>query len=207
MSRKRKNTARLTKGRDTRGPLQRIRDREANDNARVEPTSQRLQQMTGGEKLEYVDPAKIDSSEQPIGRTPHIRRVSHLDRWHTAGVITQRQWWAGDAYRKLYEGAQSLPRVVASYGERTTGGELDYGLARTDAQARRRVSFRHARSAIPVTVVGMLDRMILRNDLPGYRGRAQQSAITDVRNGLDELATHFERRRADESLDDRNVCL
>lgn len=165
------------------------------------------ERLAKGDESEFVDPAKIDSSEQPIGRARRFVRTPHLDRWHNGGIITQRQWWAGDAYRKLFEGMQNMPRVVASYGERTTGGETDYGLARTDAQARRRVSFRAARAAIPLTVVGMIDRMILRNDMPGYRGRAQMHAITSVRDGLDKLAAHFEHRRADQSLDDRNTLL
>lgn len=165
------------------------------------------ERLTKGDDFEFIDPAKIDSSEQPIGNVRRFRRVPHLDRWHKGGIITQRQWWAGDAYRRLYEGMQSLPRVVASYGERTTGGEPDYGLARTDAQARRRISFRAARSMIPADVMGLIEKLLLRNDLPEYRGRKQMNAIADARRGLDALADHFECRRADRSLDERNVIL
>jgi hypothetical protein len=165
------------------------------------------ERLAKGDASEMVNPAKIDSSEQPIGLTRRFRRTPHLDRWHKGQIIDQRQWWAGDAYRKLYEGSQTMPRVVASYGERTTGGECDYGLARTDAQRRRRVAFRAARGAIPLDVLGMIDRLLLRDELPAFRGRRQQSAITQVRKGLDSLALHFEHRRADESLDQRLVLL
>jgi len=165
------------------------------------------ERLAKGDDSAMVNPAEIDSTEQPIGLTRRFRRTPHLDRWHNGGIITQRQWWAGDAYRKLYEGAQNMPRVVASYGERTTGGETDYGLARTDAQMRRRVAFRAARGSIQAQVLGMLDRLLLRDEMPKYRGRAQMHAIADVRKGLDDLAYHFEHRRADESLDARNVLL
>jgi hypothetical protein len=165
------------------------------------------ERLAKGDDFEFINPAKIDSSEQPIGNVRRFRKTPHLDRWHNNGVITQRQWWAGDAYRRLYEGMQNLPRVVSSYGERTTGGEPDYGLARTDAQARRRVSFRAARSMLPLDVLGLVDKLLLRNDLPEYRGRKQMHAIEEARRGLDALATHFECRRADQSLDDRNILL
>lgn len=214
--------ARMAAGRSnqpvtSRGPLQRSYDADRgrvvevdgvasyDDKGRSAPTPERIRQMDSDETLDHPNPAEIDSAEQPIGRVPRFRRVPHLDRWHKAKIITQRQWWAGDAYRRLYEGMQNLPRVVASYGERTSAGEPDYGLARTDAQARRRVSFRAARSMLPLDVMGLIERLLLRNDLPEYRGRKQMSAIADARRGLDALADHFEHRRSDQSLVDRTV--
>lgn len=190
----------MTKGR-TKNRRARMAMGRANER-HLDATPERLGK---GDDSEFVDPAKIDSSEQPIGSVRRFRKTPHLDRWHNNGVITQRQWWAGDAYRRLYEGMQNLPRVVASYGERTTGGEPDYGLARTDAQARRRVSFRAARSMLPMDVIGLVDRLLLRNDLPEYRGRKQMDAIAEARRGLDALADHFEHRRADDRLDERTL--
>lgn len=171
------------------------------------PADATPERLAKGDAWEFVNPGKIDSSEQPIGRARRFIRADHLARWHNAEIITQRQWWAGEAYRKLHESIEKMPKVVASYGERTTGGQTDYGMARTAAQARRRRSFRDARGDVSAALIGMLDLFVLRNALPKYRGRRQMHAISAIRDGLDQLADHFERRRCDDSLDERNVLL
>lgn len=148
-----------------------------------------------GDEAAFVNPAEIDSSEQPIGRVRRFIARPRLDRWHSSGVITQRQYSAGDRYRTLHQRAFSEPRVVSAYGERTTGGEPDYGLARTDAQQKARERFRMARLSVPADMLGFIDRLLLKNNLPPYRGRAQMRSITDARNALDTLAEHFEGRR------------
>lgn len=151
------------------------------------------ERLAKGDASEFVNPAIIDSSEQPIGRARRFFRESRLDRWHKAGVITQRQYTAGDEYRTLHMRAVSVPRVVASYGERTSAGETDYGLARTAAQARARSRWRAARDNVPPRLLGVLERLLIHDALPRYRGRAQMQVITDARQGLDALAHHFER--------------
>lgn len=108
-------------------------------------------------------------------------------------MITQRQFTAGDEYRCLQMRAVSVPRVVASYGERTSAGECDYGLARSAAQARARQRYRSARDNIPTRLLGIADRLLIHDNLPAYRGRAQMNILCDVRNALDALASHFER--------------
>lgn len=151
------------------------------------------ERLTKGDSSDFVDPAKIDSSEQAIGRARQFRNLSRLDQWHRTGVIDQRQFTAGHEYRTLHMRATSTPRLVAAYGERTTGGERDFGMARTDAQARARMRWRQARDAIPRDMVAFLDRLLIHNSLPHYRGRAQMRSISDTRRALDELAYHFER--------------
>lgn len=151
------------------------------------------ERLAKGDASEFINPAIIDSTEQPIGRTRRFHRLSKLDRWHKAGVITQRQFVAGDEYRSLHMRAVSVPRVVASYGERTSAGECDYGLARTAAQARARQHWRAARDNIPSQQLGVADRLLIHDNLPAYRGRAQMSILTEVRKALDALASHFER--------------
>jgi hypothetical protein len=146
-----------------------------------------------GDTAEFINPAEIDSSEQPIGRVRRFVNRPRLDRWHISGVITQRQYSAGDRYRTLHQRAFSEPRVVSAYGERTTGGQPDYGLARTDAQQQAREKFRMARLCVPSDMLGFIDRFILKNSLPAHRGRAQMRTITQARNALDALAEHFER--------------
>lgn len=151
------------------------------------------ERLAKGDASEFINPAIIDSSEQPIGHTRRFHKLSKLDRWHKAGVITQRQFVAGDEYRTLHMRAVSVPRVVASYGERTSAGECDYGLARTAAQARARQRWRAARDNVPMQLLGIADRLLIHDSLPAYRGRAQMNILADVRNALDALAHHFER--------------
>jgi hypothetical protein len=161
---------------------------------RIEVVDATLERLSKGDDWEMINPAKIDSNEQPIGLTRRFFKTPRLDRWHRGEVITQRQWWAGDTYRKLHERAQALPRVVASYGERTTGGETDYGMARTAAQARARTEWRSARSSIPFEILGFMDRLLIHDSLPAYGGRKQMHALATIRTTLDNLASYFEGR-------------
>jgi|SRR5690349_699603 len=156
----------------------------------IDATPERLGK---GDESVFIDPATIDSSEQRIGYVRQFRKEARLDQWHRREIITQRQYTAGHEYRSLHMRAIATPRVVSSYGERTTGGETDYGLARTDAQARARSRWRQAREAIPRDMVAFLDRLLIHDSLPQYRGRAQMRTFTQTRNALDALANHFER--------------
>jgi hypothetical protein len=157
----------------------------------IDATPERLAK---GDESVFIDPAKIDSSEQRIGYVRQFRKESRLDQWHRREIITHRQFIAGHEYRSLHMRAIATPRVVAAYGERTTGGESDYGMARTDAQARARSKWRAARDAIPREMVAFLDKLLIHDSLPHYRGRAQMRSFADCRKALDELALHFERR-------------
>ncbi|MGJ3630153.1 hypothetical protein AB5I41_31145 [Sphingomonas sp. MMS24-JH45] len=69
------------------------------------------ERLAKGDASEFINPAIIDSSEQPIGHTRRFHKLSKLDRWHKAGVITQRQFVAGDEYRTLHMRAVSVPRA------------------------------------------------------------------------------------------------
>lgn len=149
------------------------------------------ERLAKGDASEFINPAIIDSSEQRMGRVRRFSRESTLDRWHKSKMITQRQFTAGEEYRTLHERAMALPRVVASYGERTSAGECDYGLARTIAQARARSRWRAARNAIPRDMIGFVDRFLIADALPKYRGRAHMRSIAEMRNALDQLAEHF----------------
>lgn len=140
---------------------------------------------------EHVNPAEIDSSEQPIGYTRRLKAMTRLDKWHRAQVITQRQFDAGNWYRTVYEAGSVEPRVVASYGERSTGGENSYGLARTHRQLAARQALREARSVFSREIVGFMDRFLLRDALPDFRGRRMMHTITEARNALDDLANYL----------------
>lgn len=162
----------------------------ANDDKAVDATPERLKK---GDDWHWKNPAEIDSSEQNIGNVRRFHKLTRLDRWHKAEVITQRQFNAGNTYRVLHHRATTEPRVVAAYGERSTGGETDYGLARNAAQARARSHWRQARAYIDRDMVGFIDRFIIHDRLPDYRGRAHMRTLAQARNALDRLAEFFDK--------------
>jgi hypothetical protein len=140
---------------------------------------------------DWINPAELDSSEQPMGYTRRLKPMTRLDRWHRAQVITQRQYDAGNWYRTVYEAGSVEPRVVSSYGERTTGGENSYGLARTDRQLQARTALRQARCIFSREIVGFMDRLLLRDALPDFRGRRMMHTISEARHALDDLANYL----------------
>ena len=151
--------------------------------ANVDATPERIAK---GES-EFVNPAEIDSSEQAIGRVRRFR-ASKLDRLHKAGRLTWIQWYAGDCYRNAHHRARFGLALVASYGERTTGGENSYGLPRTEAQLRARRFVMDARAQWPQSMQGFMDRLLIHDDLPRYGGRNAIRKMTEIRNALDVLA-------------------
>src|SRR3546814_7133801 len=98
------------------------------------------ERLAKGDHSEIVNPAEIDDTEQAIARVRRFRS-SHLDRLHKNGRLSWRQFYAGDWYRNLHHRGRFGLQVVASYGERTTGGEIGYGLPRTEAQLNARRQF------------------------------------------------------------------
>src|SRR3546814_3221610 len=80
------------------------------------------------------------------------------------------------------------PPVVAGYGERTSAGEISYGLARTDSQLRARKFLRECRESIPFEMRGFMDRLLIHDDLPRYGGRKAMRSLSQIRGALDKLA-------------------
>lgn len=138
---------------------------------------------------EFVNPAKIDSSEQAIG---YVRRFksSRLDRLHANGKLSYRHYLAGSWYQQQHARCMFEGAVIASYGERTSAGEPAYGIARTQAQADARKLFREARNQLPFAMLGFVDRFLLHDDLPPLRfgGRNYMRTIGELATALDGLA-------------------
>src|SRR3546814_13181336 len=112
------------------------------------------------------NPAEIDDTEQAIGRVRRFRSAT-IDRLHKNGKLTWVQWYAGDVYRNTHARAALTPPVVAGYGERTSAGEISYGLARTDSQLRARKFLRECRASIPFEMRGFMDRLLIHDDPVG----------------------------------------
>ncbi|ODU22765.1 MAG: hypothetical protein ABS87_00945 [Sphingomonas sp. SCN 67-18] len=93
-------------------------------NAVIDATPERLAK---GDASEFINPAKIDSGEQPIGRARRFRS-SHLDRLYANRRLTWTQWHAGDWYRNQHARCHFALSVVASYGEQTSAsGDRSHG--------------------------------------------------------------------------------
>lgn len=153
----------------------------------IDATPERLAK---GDHSEMVNPAEIDSAEQPIGLTRRFRS-SHLDRLYRNDKLTWAQWYAGDWYRNEHHRARFGLQVVASYGERTSAGENSYGLPRTEAQLRSRRAVMDARSQWPRSMQGFMDRLLIHDDLPRYGWRQNMRTMAEIRNALDSLAGYL----------------
>lgn len=158
------------------------------------PTAVRINQVDAtperlgkGDEFEFINPAKIDSREQPIGLVRRFR-ASHLDRLHSNGRLSWVQWYAGDWYRNQHARCSFALSVVASYGEQTSASEPSYGLPRTEAQVRARRIFKRARDSFPRQMLGFMDRFLLYDDLPRYGGRASMRNISQIAGALDCLS-------------------
>jgi len=145
------------------------------------------ERLSKGDDWEMINPAEIDDAEQRNVLTRRFRS-STLDRLHRNGRLTWAQWYAGDQYRNAYHRAAFLLKVVASYGERTTGGESSYGLPRTEAQLRARNFVKQCREQIPFEMRGFMDRLLVHDEMPKYGGRAAMRNLTQIRFALDCLA-------------------
>ena len=150
----------------------------------VDATPERLAK---GDHWEMVNPAEIDDSEQRNVLTRRFRS-STIDRLHKNGRLSWVQWYAADQYRNAYHRAAFTVSVVASYGERTSAGEVSYGLARTESQARARDFVRFCRASIPADLRGFMERLIIHDQMPKYGVSKAMGTIKDIHRALDKLA-------------------
>lgn len=157
----------------------------------IDATPERLSK---GDISEFVNPAKIDSAEQPIGLTRRFASA-HLDRLHKNGRINWVQWYAGDWYRQTHQRARYASAGVGAYGERTSAPEnpvsFGYGLPRQEAAVQARCRLRSARAQFPQHMIGFMDRFLIHDSLPKYGGRAAARSLTEIRNALDQLAGYL----------------
>lgn len=150
------------------------------------------------ERMQH-DPSDLEKGiiEKAGERAPLVRRfrASHLDRLHKAGAIDHAQWFAGNWYREQYNRGAFGVRVVAAYGERTGAAEhpgaFGYGLPRQEAQVRARDMWRKAREQWEKSEQGFMDRLLIRDDLPRYTGRAFMHSMAQIRRNLDKLARYL----------------
>lgn len=157
----------------------------------IDATPERLAK---GDDSEFVNPAEIDSGEQPIGLTRRFVST-HLDRLHRAGRITWPQWYAGNWYRETHARCKFSMAVVSAYGERTMAAanphDFGYGLPRQEAAVRARTDMAKARQQFSMEMRGFMDRLLIRDAMPKYGGRSAMRNLSQIRAALDTLAEYL----------------
>lgn len=154
---------------------------------RLDATPERLAK---GDPCEFVNPAEIDPNEQEMNRVRRFR-MSHLDRLYKAGKLDWTQWYAGDWYRNTHHRCAFGAKVTGSYGERTTGGSMEAGLPRTEAQWRARNDLRQAREQWPQAMRALMHKFLTDDYYPRLSHRARQRNLATMRNALDRLARYL----------------
>lgn len=176
------------------------RAKRAKPTVHIDATEERLaraREEAGNEPAwDYVDPSRIDS-HKTIGLVRRFK-ASHLDRLYnrdnaSRSQLTFRQYYAGDWYRNTHARAGYSMAVIASYGERTSGGEPSYGMPRTMRQADARNLWRQARNQFPSHMQGFMDMLLLHDEIPGYAStragsKGREAILREIRGALDDLA-------------------
>lgn len=153
--------------------------------------------------VEYMDAtperlAKGDYSEivqtkvegQSARSTPTRRfKATKLDRLHRAGHIDWVQWYAGEWYRNTAQEADTAPSAISGYGQGIGGSVTFYAfLPRNIHQLEARDKLHAARKEWPDGMQGFMERLLLRDALPIYGGRAAMRTVAEIRKGLDAMA-------------------
>lgn len=126
------------------------------------------ERLAKSEASEFINPAKIDSSEQPISNTRRFRDA-WIDRMLRRGQLTYSQWFACDWYARLHHDALTPPRVVSGYGTGSGGdGCASYGQPRNQHQWDARKVLRKARAILPANAVGQFDMVVIEGHAPPF---------------------------------------
>lgn len=151
-------------------------------------------------RYEEIDPATIDSREQPIGRTKRNLSGTPLDRYRQRGGIDERQWRAGDRLRADHFLAGLQPRVVQSYSLGASGGgEAAWQIPASERQAVARARLRHALAAVGPRLASILLAVVCHERPAGGIGgdfgrsgrNAEVAGMTLLALALDVLADGY----------------
>ena len=153
--------------------------------------------------VEYMDAtperlAKGDYSEivqtkvegQSVRATPTRRfTTAKIDRLYRSNHLTWEQWYAGKWYAETAEKADTAPSSISGYGQGIGGSVTFYAfLPRNIHQLEARDKLHAARKEWPDGMQGFMERLLLRDALPIYGGRAAMRTVAEIRKGLDAMA-------------------
>lgn len=150
----------------------------------VDATPERIAK---GDYSELVNPAEIDSSEQPIGLTRRFRG-SRLDSLYKNGKITYRAKLAGAWFEGVCERATINQKLNVNLNSNGGGGVVFDFLPRTDAQEKAQALRAWALKEVPENMRGFLLRLCTRNELPSRHDRAGFRAVVELCKALEGLA-------------------
>lgn len=157
---------------------------------RIDATPERLAM---GES-DMVNPAEIDSKEQPIGLTRRFSS-STIERLYKNERLSWRQFYAGQWYQQTYERCRFTGPGVAGYGERTGAGanpgDFGYGLPQQEAAVRARQELAKARGSFTPDMRGFMERLLIRDEMPKYGGRAAMRNLGQISGALERLANYL----------------
>lgn len=145
------------------------------------------ERLAKGDYSEFIE-TKVEGQS---ARTTKARRFksSKLDRLHRSGHLTWTQHYAGDWYRTTAESATTAPSVVSGYGQGVGGSVTFYAfLPKNIQQMEARDRIHEARKAWPDGMHGFMDRLLIRDELPAYGGRAAMRTVKEIQAALDAMA-------------------
>ncbi len=164
------------------------------------PTPERL--ARAGDLGEVVDLKHIGAGRSARTETLRLFDQSPLDRLYAKGVVSDRQFQAGDQYRAFWHYSGLDVRVTTHYGERIAISEEKSALPATARQAEFRQRHRQAREALGQELAAVAQAILLE-ELPLVaagrklfgRRQAQQaraSAIDTLKIALDVLGRFYD---------------
>lgn len=174
--------------RDERGALQRLYDAQA-----VAEAQSQLDVLPAAQIAMQVEPLPEYGPElrvfAPVDKGRRYFRLQHIDRLHRNGKLTYEQHAAGTWYRDRYEaGRYDNPRTQDWTKVR---GENVVNFTMPTIAQQAREQWRVARMHWPADMIGFMDRLLLRDELPRRHHRAAMRQLADIRRALDAMAKHL----------------
>lgn len=173
---------------DTRGPLQRVVDREE-----VAAYQGEINVLTEAQLSASVDGGEGYGPElrlyAPEGRGRRYSRLQHLDRLKRNNKLTHEQFAAGDWYRSRYEAGRYDAARTQDWTRVRGENVVDFTLPVNAQHARDQ--WRMARRCWPTDMIGFMDAFLLRDQYPKRHHRAAARQISDIRRALDAMAKYL----------------
>ncbi|MBM3490306.1 MAG: hypothetical protein FJX68_07625 [Alphaproteobacteria bacterium] len=149
-------------------------------------------------RYEEIDPATIDSGEQPIGRVKRNLTGNPLDRYRQRGNLSERQWRAGDRLRADHFLAGLELRVVQSYSLGSSGDagwQMPAGERQAAARERLRRALLAAGPRLSAILIAVACQERPAGGIGGEVGRSGRNAevagMTLLTLALDVLADQY----------------
>ena len=171
--------------------IKRVRAAPPPSKAEFEVTPERLGWAADDD---HVYSTLVEATIEKAGERKVLTRRfadTHIDRMLKGKRLTYAQWYAADWYRTAHEQAGLGPRVVSNYDQAPSGGASSVGskLLGSERQYGWRRKWREAREVIPERGRGMVERLVLQDEVPVlHDGRQRARYGADIARLLTPLA-------------------